>query len=118
MNRILHYIPEITPIELNYLTQVTSKMNEESFDYFIMQYVTRRHSQATVLILCLIGLLGVGGIHRFMLGHIGLGILYILTVGLCYIGTVVDAINYKTLTAEANIKIANDLLMMIERSNH
>lgn len=36
--------------------------------------------------------LGVLGIHRFYLGHIGMGILYLLTAGLCGIGALVDFI--------------------------
>lgn len=36
--------------------------------------------------------LGLIGIHRFYLGHIGMGILYALTAGLCGIGWIVDGI--------------------------
>ncbi len=47
-------------------------------------------SQIVAFILCL--LIGVIGIHRFYLGHIGIGILYLLTAGLCGIGVLVDLI--------------------------
>lgn len=47
-------------------------------------------SQTVAFVLCL--LLGALGIHRFYLGHIGIGILYLLTGGLCGIGVIVDLI--------------------------
>lgn len=36
--------------------------------------------------------LGLLGIHRFYLGHIGMGILYLCTAGLCGIGWIIDGI--------------------------
>lgn len=49
-----------------------------------------RGSQTVAFVLCL--LIGVFGIHRFYLGHVGMGILYLLTAGLCGIGWLVDII--------------------------
>ncbi len=40
--------------------------------------------------------LGLIGIHRFYLGHIGIGILYLLTGGLCGIGWIIDGILFLT----------------------
>lgn len=40
--------------------------------------------------------LGLIGIHRFYLGHIGMGVLYLLTGGLCGIGWLVDGILFLT----------------------
>lgn len=45
------------------------------------------------IILCCIGFVFVGGLHKFYEGKIGLGVLYILTGGLFYIGTIVDLIS-------------------------
>ena len=47
-------------------------------------------SQVVTLILLL--LLGPLGIHRFYLGHIGIGLLYLFTGGLCGIGIIIDLI--------------------------
>lgn len=40
--------------------------------------------------------LGLIGFHRFYLGHIGMGILYLLTAGLCGIGWLIDGIMFLT----------------------
>lgn len=47
-------------------------------------------SQITAIILWFF--LGLLGIHRFYLGHIGMGILYLLTAGLCGIGWIIDGV--------------------------
>ena len=46
----------------------------------------------TAIILCCIGFAVIAGLHRLYLGYYGLGILYILTGGLCLIGTIIDLI--------------------------
>lgn len=42
----------------------------------------------TALFLCLF--LGIFGAHKFYEGKTGMGILYLCTVGLCFVGVVVD----------------------------
>ncbi len=54
--------------------------------------VTSEKSRTTALILCCLGFLVVAGIHRFYVGKIGTGILWLLTGGLLGIGTIVDLI--------------------------
>ena len=44
------------------------------------------------LILAILGVFGVAGIHRFYVGKIGTGILWLLTGGLLLIGTIVDIV--------------------------
>jgi len=51
-------------------------------------------SQEITLVLWLFG--GILGLHRFYLGHHGMGILYILTLGLCGIGWLIDGILFLT----------------------
>ena len=51
-----------------------------------------RKSKTVALVLCLLGLIGLGGIHRMYVGKVGSGVLHFLTLGICYIGTIIDLI--------------------------
>ncbi len=46
----------------------------------------------TMIICCILSFFTVGGIQRFVSGHIGLGILHVFTGGLCLIGTIYDLV--------------------------
>ncbi|NBR13775.1 MAG: TM2 domain-containing protein [Crocinitomicaceae bacterium] len=59
-------------------------------------------SWLVALLLCIF--LGALGIHRFYLGYTGLGILYLLTGGICGIGVLVDFIMLLT----GSLKPKND----------
>ena len=52
-----------------------------------------RKSKTVALILCLVGFLGLGGLHRMYVGKVGSGILHFLTCGICGIGTIIDLIS-------------------------
>lgn len=80
-----------------------------------MTYMSRRKDPTNILIFALIGFVGIAGIHRFVLGQTGMGILYLLTGGLCLIGTIVDLVNHKKLALESNIKTAQQVSMLIKQ---
>jgi TM2 domain-containing membrane protein YozV len=49
-------------------------------------------SEGLAMIFVCLGFLGVAGVHRFYVGKIGTGILWLLTGGLFGIGTIIDII--------------------------
>jgi TM2 domain-containing membrane protein YozV len=95
----------ITPNEMNMLQQLSSDLSGNQKGYFYMIYSGKRKSPQDILLFTLIGLFGASGIQRFMIGEIGMGLLYLFTSGLCMIGTIVDIINHKSLAWEYNKKM-------------
>ncbi|WP_026951645.1 TM2 domain-containing protein [Algoriphagus mannitolivorans] len=113
MANVLRHLPELEGMELGYIQGLMKNMDEDQASLFAQVYRARRKDSQMILILTLIGFFGFAGLHRFILGQVGLGILYILTVGLCFIGTIVDLVNYKSLAYEYNVKMAHETLSMI-----
>jgi len=110
---LLKYLYDVTPEELITINSRTQGFSDDDLTNFCMIYRPKRKDPQTILLLCLIGLIGVSGIHRFVTGQIGIGILYFLTGGLCLIGTIVDAVNHKTLATEYNGKMIAETLAML-----
>jgi TM2 domain-containing membrane protein YozV len=102
----LTLLPGIDQEELLWLQELTRTFDPETMQRFLSLYRNRRQEPQTVLICCLVGLVGPAGIHRFILKQIGMGVLYFFTLGLCFIGTIVDAINHRKLTWEHNKQAA------------
>lgn len=113
MANVLRHLPELEGMELGYIQGLMKNMDDDQASLFAQVYRARRKDSQMILILTLLGFFGFAGLHRFILGQIGLGILYILTVGLCFIGTIVDLVNYKSLAYEYNIKMAHETLAML-----
>jgi len=113
MSNVFELLPEIEGEESIYINKLLGDMNDSEAKKFVMAYKARRKDPVVVLILACIGFFGAAGIHRFFIGHIGMGILYFLTAGLCFIGTIVDLINYKNLAFEYNREKALEILQMI-----
>lgn len=99
-------LPGIEQEELLWLEELTRDYSIETRQRFLAIYEGRRKDPQVILICCLVGLIGPAGIHRFLINQVGMGVLYLLTIGLCWIGTIVDAINYRKLTWEYNKKAA------------
>lgn len=89
-------------------------MDEETAQKFANVYRARRKDPQIILFTALAGFLGVAGVHRLIIEHIGMGILYLLTGGLCFIGTIVDLINYKNLAFEYNRNVAQEVRSLID----
>ena len=109
----LKYLYDVTPEELITINSRTKGFSDEELTHFCMIYRSKRKDPQTILLLCLLGLVFVAGIHRFVLGHTGMGILYFFTGGLCWIGTIVDAVNHKELTIEYNAQMITETLAIL-----
>jgi len=107
------YLYDVTPEELITINSRTKGFADEELTNFCMIYRSKRKDPQTILLLCLLGLVCVAGIHRFVIGHIGMGVLYFFTAGLCWIGTIVDAVNHKDLAMEYNAQMITETLSML-----
>ena len=96
MSKVLRYLPEIEDDEQLYVAQLITDMSDEQAKQFAYVYRERRREPIHILLLALVGFLGVAGAHRFYIDEIGMGVLYLLTVGLCGIGQLVDIIMIAT----------------------
>ena len=111
-NKLFSLIPGIDHEELQFLSSLVEDLDDRQLNLFASIYNGKRRSRDIILIGGVIGLLGIGGVQRFMVNQIGMGILFLLTAGLCYIGTIIDLINYKKLTMEYNQSAAYEAKQM------
>jgi len=112
MANVLELLPEIMGEEQMYISSIIKNMDDKQAFQFANIYRTRRKDPQTILLVTLVGFLGISGIQRFLTDQIGMGILYLLTGGLCMIGTIIDLVNYKKIAFEYNQKQANQIAVM------
>ncbi|MCX7743751.1 MAG: TM2 domain-containing protein [Flavobacteriales bacterium] len=109
---ILMSLPGLEAEELVFIKNATQNLTEKQAETFLALYKSKRREHQMILILTLVGFFAVAGIQRFMLGQIGMGLLYLFTFGLCGIGTIVDLINHKKMTLEYNQKQIDECVTM------
>lgn len=110
-------LPGISPKEYSYLQTATNGLSEQQVRTFLMIYSGKRKSPSDMLLFCIIGLFLVPGLQRFIIGQIGMGILYLFTFGLCFIGSIVDIINHQDLAFEHNQRMVFESLQMVKMGN-
>lgn len=113
MSRLIDLVPEAEGDEALYLDKLMASFTKEQAAKFAHVYRVRRKEPQTIMILCLLGFIGLAGVHRFVLNQIGMGLLYFFTAGLCFVGIIVDLINYKDLTFQFNRKVAQEISTLI-----
>ena len=113
MSKVLRYLPELQGEEQVHVAQLLTSMTEEQAEQFAHVYRQRRKDPTLTLITDLLGLLGIAGVHRFMLGQVAMGLIYFLTAGFCFIGTIIDLFNYKSLTYRYNNGQADEVALLI-----
>lgn len=113
MAKVIRYMPELEGDEQLHIATLMTDMNEEQAENFAHVYRQRKKDASIVLITNLLVFIGLGGLHRFYLGQIGMGLLYLFTAGLCFIGSIVDAFNYKQLAYQHNREQADEVAALI-----
>jgi TM2 domain-containing membrane protein YozV len=113
MAKVIEILPELTGEEMMYVQNILKDMDDVQARNFANVYRARRKEPMLILVTALIGFVFFAGIHRFLLNQIGMGLLYLFTAGLCFVGTIVDVVNYQKLAFEYNQKVANEVLVMV-----
>jgi TM2 domain-containing membrane protein YozV len=113
MAKIIDVMPELQGDEMLYVQGLIKEMDDDNARMFANAYRAKRKDPQLILLTALLGFIVVAGVHRFILGQIGMGLLYLFTGGLCLIGTIVDLVNHQKLAFESNQKVAQEVLTMI-----
>jgi TM2 domain-containing membrane protein YozV len=95
-------VPLIDFTELENLKKGLTENERMQLD---MEIRSMRREPGMCMGLACLGFIGIAGIHRFMLGKVGTGILWLLTGGLCWIGTIIDLVNMNKMVREYNYEI-------------
>lgn len=107
----------LTPDEFAFLQQATASLDENQQKTFMSIYHGKRRNPQDIMLASLAGFLGVAGVQRFLTDQIGMGIVYFFTAGFCFIGTIIDLINYKSIANEYNKKMAFESFNIAKMSN-
>ena len=112
---ILYLLPNIEVNEIEMLVQLTENLNEEQKINFLRLYRLERKDPNLGLVFTLFGFCGFAGIQRFYVNDIAFGVLYLLTAGFCFVGTVIDIINYKDIVFRFNNILAKKIFLNVVR---
>jgi TM2 domain-containing membrane protein YozV len=107
-------LPDLQPDELMLLQSLTKDMTENQQQQFYAILKGKRKEKRDMLILTILGFFGVAGIQRFVVGETGMGILYLLTIGFCGIGTIVDLVNLDSMVSRFNQMQAMETVNMVK----
>ena len=116
MANVMQLLPELDGEEMMYVQNLLKDYSDQQASQFAMMYRSRRRDPQTILLVTVVGFLGFAGIQRFMTDQIGMGILYFFTAGLCFIGTIIDLVNYKKIAFDYNQMQAQQLATMTKSS--
>ncbi|OKS88982.1 hypothetical protein RG47T_4460 [Mucilaginibacter polytrichastri] len=102
--------PGVTYEEATFLGQLTTGLSDTQKHNFVTIYGGKRRDPQDIMLVTLLGFVGIAGVQRFLTGQTVMGLIYFFTAGFCFIGTIVDIINYKSLANEFNQKMAYESL--------
>ena len=113
---ITHYLPELDEPERSCVERLTAGMSRENTQQFAAAYRQARKDPQTLRLMAVIGFVAIPGLHRFWLGQVGIGFLYLVTWGLLLFGTIRDTIKYRELALTYNEQLARRIASNLARS--
>lgn len=113
----MQLMPTLEGDEMVYIQGLIKEMSDNQAQQFANIYNSRRKDPQMILLTSLLGFIVVAGVQRFILGQVGMGLLYLFTAGLCFIGTIIDLVNHKKLTFDYNTKVAQQVTVMVKGSS-
>lgn len=116
--QLLMMIPDLQPDELLFIKHLTKDMTDTQAQQFFGFYRGKRKDRQTLLLLTLIGFFGIAGIQRFVVGEIGMGILFLVTIGFCGVGTIIDLVNINRIASDYNQKQAIEAANLVRMLNN
>jgi hypothetical protein len=93
--KFLAYFPKITSEEYSFILPLIERLSEQKAKEFLSLYSENRYDVQTYILFSALGFVFTSGLQRFYVGEWALGILYMFTCGLFFIGTIVDLVQAK-----------------------
>ena len=114
MPNVMQLLPMLEPDEMVFVQGLVKDMTDSQAQQFAAVYMNRRKDTTMILVATVVGFFGVAGIQRFLTNQTGMGLLYLFTLGFCFIGTVIDLVNFRSLTMEFNVGMAQQTAAMVK----
>lgn len=103
VEQLIKGLAKADSLEIAYFRNQMEGLSPAQKEEVFIRYQHDRVNPNLVLAFALVGIFfAFSGIHRLILGQIGMGILYFFTGGLCLIGNIMDAANYRELAWTGN----------------
>ena len=103
---VTHYLPELDEPERSFIERLTAGMSHENIQQFATAYRQVRKDPQTLRLMAVIGIVAIPGLHRFWVGQMSIGFLYLVTWGLLLFGTIRDIVKYQELAFNHNRQVA------------
>lgn len=113
---VTHYLPELDEPERSFIERLTAGMSHENIQQFAAAYRQVRKDPQTLRLMAVIGIVAIPGLHRFWVGQVGIGFLYLLTWGLLLFGTITDIVKYRELAFNYNRQVSMRIAGNLVRS--
>ena len=114
MPNVMQLLPMLEPDEMVYVQGIVKDMTDTQAQQFAAVYMNRRKDTTMILVATVVGFFGVAGLQRFLTNQTGMGLLYLFTLGFCFIGTIIDLVNFRSIALEYNVGMAQQSAAMIK----